>query len=74
MFPGGKGGCCAELPTLPPSCADCLEIWAPQPPGTLRACSDLYRIALPLLYSELLKTMSIKLNRWFYILVYLREM
>jgi len=23
---------------LPPSCADCLEIWEPQPPGTLRAC------------------------------------
>ena len=27
--------------TLPPSCADCLEIWEPQPPGTLRACPDL---------------------------------
>ena len=23
--------------TLPPSCADCLEIWEPQPPGTHRA-------------------------------------
>jgi hypothetical protein len=23
--------------TLPPSCADCLEIWEPQPPGTLKA-------------------------------------
>jgi len=23
--------------TLPPSFADCLEIWEPQPPGTLRA-------------------------------------
>ena len=21
-----------------PSCADCLEIWEPQPPGMLRAC------------------------------------
>jgi len=30
------------LTTLPPSCADCLEIWEPQPPGTLRACPDLY--------------------------------
>jgi len=29
------------LTTLPPSCADCLEIWEPQPPGTLRACPDL---------------------------------
>jgi hypothetical protein len=25
------------MTTLPPSCADCLEIWEPQPPGTLRA-------------------------------------
>jgi hypothetical protein len=33
-----KGGRCVGLTTLPPSCADCLEIWEPQPPGTLRAC------------------------------------
>jgi hypothetical protein len=26
---------------LPPSCADCLEIWEPEPPGTLRACPGL---------------------------------
>jgi len=38
MFPGGKGGWCVELTTLPPSCADCLEIWEPQHSGTLRAC------------------------------------
>jgi len=37
----GKGGRCAGLTTLPPSCADCLEIWEPQPPGTLRACPGL---------------------------------
>jgi len=29
------------LTTLPPSCADCLEILDPQPPGTLRACPGL---------------------------------
>jgi len=29
MFPGGKGGRCVWLTTLPPSCADCLEIWEP---------------------------------------------
>jgi hypothetical protein len=23
---------------LPPSCADCFEIWEPRPPGILRAC------------------------------------
>ena len=39
--PGGKSGRCVGLTTLPPSCADCLEIWEPQPPGTLWACSGL---------------------------------
>ena len=38
----GKGNRCVKLTTLPPSCADCLEIWEPQPPGTLRACPGLY--------------------------------
>jgi hypothetical protein len=41
MFFGGKGGRCVGLTTLPPSCADCLEIWEPQPSGTLRACQGL---------------------------------
>ena len=27
-----KGGRCVGLTTLPPSCADCLEIWEPQTP------------------------------------------
>jgi hypothetical protein len=36
-----KVGRCEGLTTLPPSCADCLEIWEPQPPGTLRACPGL---------------------------------
>ena len=40
-FLEGKGGRCVELTTLPPSCADYLEIWEPQPPGTLRACPGL---------------------------------
>jgi len=39
-FLGSKGGRCVGL-TLPPSCADCLEIWEPQPSGTLRACPGL---------------------------------
>jgi len=38
---GRKGGRCVGLTTLPLSCADCLEIWEPQPPGTLRACPGL---------------------------------
>jgi len=37
----GKDGRCLGLKTLPPSCADCLEIWEPQSLGTLRACPGL---------------------------------
>ena len=40
-FLGDKGDRCVQLTTLPPSCADCLEIWEPIPPGTLRACPGL---------------------------------
>ena len=40
-FLGGKGGRCVGLTTLPPSCADCLEIWEPQPPETPKACPSL---------------------------------
>jgi len=37
----GEGGQCVGLITLPPSYADCLEIWEPHPPGTLRASTGL---------------------------------
>jgi hypothetical protein len=40
-FLGCKGGRFLGLTTLPPSCADCLAIWDPQPPGTLWACAGL---------------------------------
>ena len=40
-FLEGKGGRCVGLTTLPPSCANCLETWEPQPPGTLRACTGI---------------------------------
>jgi hypothetical protein len=42
-FLGGKGGRRIGLKTLAPSCSNCLEIWEPQPPGTLRACPGLNR-------------------------------
>jgi len=42
-FLGCKGGRCVQFTTLPPSCAECLEIWEPQPLGTLRAFPELYR-------------------------------
>ena len=38
---GCKGSHCVGLTTLPPSCADCLEIWEPRALGTLRACPGL---------------------------------
>jgi hypothetical protein len=41
IFPGGKGSRCVVPTTLPPSCADCLEIWEPQPPGMPRTCQGL---------------------------------
>jgi len=41
-IPRGKGDRCVGLTTLPPSCADCLEIRERQPPGTLRASPGLY--------------------------------
>jgi len=40
-FLGCKGGRCVGMTILPPSCVDCLEIWEPKPPGTLRTCSGL---------------------------------
>ena len=42
----GLGWPVRRVTTVPPSCADCLANWKPQPPGTLRACPG---IALPLL-------------------------
>ena len=42
-FLGSKGGRCVQFTTLPPSCAECLEIWELQLPGTLRACPQPYR-------------------------------
>ena len=40
-FLGSKGDRCVGLTTLPPSYVDCLEVWEPQPPGTLRAFPNL---------------------------------
>ena len=40
-IPGGKGGRCVRLKTLPPSRAECHEIWEPKPPGTLMATPGL---------------------------------
>jgi len=45
-FLRGIGGWCIGPTTLPPSGADCLENWEPQPPGTLRDCPGMYRDCL----------------------------
>jgi hypothetical protein len=45
-IPGGKDGWCIWLTTLAPSCADRVEIWEPQPPGTLMAVQACNGIAL----------------------------
>ena len=40
-FLWGKAGRCVGLTTLLLSCVDCLEIWEPQTPATLRTCPRL---------------------------------
>ena len=56
-FLGGKGGRCVGLTTLPLSCVDCLEIWEPQPPGTLRACNGLLYLS-PFTSTEVFVTVN----------------
>ena len=40
---GVQGSQCVGLTSLPSSCANCLEMWECQPPGTVRTCPGLYR-------------------------------
>ena len=42
-FLGRRGGLCVVLTNLPPSCADCLKIWEPEPPGIEWACPGVCR-------------------------------
>jgi len=42
-FLGVKGGRCVGLSTLPPSCANCVEIWELEPAGSHRAHPGLCR-------------------------------
>jgi hypothetical protein len=59
---GGKGVRCLELTTLPPSCADCLEIRETHPSGTLRVCPASNGIAL-LYFLVLHDAQDLRLNR-----------
>jgi hypothetical protein len=68
-FLGGKGGRCVGLTTLPPSCADCLEIWDMDPSGPVKACNG---VALPFtmcnkMYRLLLIIWKIVKNTFHYI-------
>jgi len=45
---GVKGGRGVGLTILPPTCADCLEIWELQPPGNLRVCPGQYWVCFTL--------------------------
>jgi hypothetical protein len=48
----GKGGRCVGLTTLPPPCADCLEILEPhvlEPSGPVQVCNG---SALPLTFNR----------------------
>ena len=42
----------ARLTILPPSCADCLELWEHQPSGTLTACLGLYGDCFVFIFSR----------------------
>jgi len=59
----GKGGRGVGLSTLPPSCAECLQMWEPLPPGTLRACQACNWIVFPLYL--LLKNFAVETQRFF---------
>jgi hypothetical protein len=74
-FLRGKGGRCIVLTTLPPSCADCLEIWEPQllePSGPVQACNG---IALPFLFEKLAfllhKLAAVQIKDELYIHIYI---
>jgi len=49
-----------ELTNLPPSCAECLEIWEPHRSGNLKACPGLYRDCVAFFYIQCLQANSRK--------------
>jgi len=61
IFPGDKGRRCFRLSALPPSQADCLEIWEPKSVITLRACPG---IPLSFFYSAYIAEYTDSIIRW----------
>jgi hypothetical protein len=51
-FLGSKGGPCVGLANLPPSCADCSEIWKLHTLGIMGDCPDLYRVCFTIASTE----------------------
>jgi hypothetical protein len=64
--PGGKGGRCVRLTTSPSSRAECHEIWAPKPPGTLWATPGLSRDCFTFFYSHFTAEVCIQESRFWY--------
>jgi hypothetical protein len=52
IYPEGKDGRCISIITLPPTCTEYPEIWKPQHPGTLRACSGLRFLYLHVMWRK----------------------
>jgi hypothetical protein len=76
LYPKGKsplpllpGDRCVGLTTLPPSCADCLEIWEPQPPGTLRVCPGLWWDRFTGIYVAYFATLNCSILRYLTVFV-----
>jgi len=67
---GDKGGRCVGLPTLSPTCADCHEIWEPEPPGTLRASLSLYVVVDLYHYLLQLQQLLLEIIKHFNIMIY----
>jgi hypothetical protein len=62
IIPGGKGGRCVGLTTLPLSCPECLIIWEPQPPGTLRVCQGLQLVCFSFTFYHFPKSKEFQQN------------
>jgi len=61
----GEGGRCVGLTNLPPLFADCLKVWYPQPPGTLRACPGLCNDYFT--YVILIDELMVAVRKWYLI-------
>ena len=66
-FLWGRGGWWVGLTTLPHSYADCLEIWEPQPSGTLRVCN---MFGQELLYFACFGITKMRISQYFVILLF----